>query len=87
MWGKVGKGEGEYRETELRNKDGFFKDALEKGAKMVRHEHPDDVNSANEILRLIIGNNPSPLLIQQELVDQEKPLAETQLEKKSTESL
>ena len=77
MWGKVDKEEGEARETELRNKDGFFRDALEKGAKMVRHEHPDDLNSAKEILRLIIGNNPSPLLIQQELVDEEKLLEKT----------
>jgi hypothetical protein len=44
---------------------------------MARHEYPEDVNSANEILRLIVGNHPLPLQIQQELVDQNKPLAET----------
>jgi hypothetical protein len=77
MWGKVDKEEAEDRERELQNKGGYFKDALERGAKMFRHEHPEDPNSANEILRLIIGNHPLPLLIQKELIDQEKPLAET----------
>jgi hypothetical protein len=73
MWGKVDMEEGETRERDLH---GFFKDALEKGTKMVRHERPD-LHSAREILRLIIGNHPLPLLIQQELVDQKIPLAET----------
>jgi hypothetical protein len=77
MWGKVDKEEAEDRERELQNKGGYFKDALERGAKMFRHEHPEDPNSANEILRLIIGNHPLPLLIQEELIDQEKPLVET----------
>ena len=75
MWGKVGKEEGENRERELR--DRFFKDAFEKGAKMVRHIHPAHFNSADDILRLIIANHPVPLLIQQELVDQKKQLAES----------
>jgi len=83
MWGKVSKEEGENRERDLR--DRFFKDALEKGTKMVRHTHPTHFNSTDDILRLIIANHPVPLLIQQELVDQKKQLAE--LEKKSGESL
>ena len=77
MWGNLRfREEGEDRERELQT-DGFFKDALEKGAKMARQEHPDDLNSAHEILRLIVENLPLPLQIQQELVDQEKLLAET----------
>ncbi|SRR5258708_15517269 len=79
MWDNlVDMEEGEARERNLQNMDGFFKDALEKGAKMVRHElQQDATKSAHEILRLIIANRPLPLQIQQELVDQKKPLAKT----------
>ena len=78
MWDNlVDMEEGEARERKLQNKDGFFKDALEKDAKMVRHEFHQDAKSAHEILRLIIANRPLPLQIQQGLVDQKKPLAKT----------
>ena len=72
-WDKVNEEVGELRERELQTK---FRAALEKGARMMRHEHPDQ-NSAHEILRPILQNHPLPLQIQEELVDQKKTLIET----------
>jgi hypothetical protein len=77
MWGKVDMEEGETRERDLQNNNSSFKAVLAKGAQMVRHERPEDVDSAHEILRLIVRNHPLPLQIQQELVDRQAQLAET----------
>ena len=75
MWGGVEPEVGEAREAELKTDDIFFKPALERGAKMARHENT--VPSAEAIIRLLINNHPSPLLIQKELVDERKDIAET----------
>ncbi|TFY83409.1 hypothetical protein EWM64_g596 [Hericium alpestre] len=75
FWGDVALHLGEAREAELRGTDIFFKPVLDKGACMVRHSNT--VNSAHDILRLLINNDPMALRIQHELVDQHLDIAET----------
>ena len=73
MWGEVDPEVGNRREAELR--DHFFKPVLDKGARMARHENT--VLSAEKIIRLILGNHPLPLRIQEELVNENKTIFET----------
>ena len=73
MWSEVSPGVGEARENELSTN--FFKSALEKGARMVRHY--DTAQSAHTIIRMIVGNHPVALQIQQELVDDGKDIINT----------
>ena len=75
MWGEVSKEVGEAREVELAQKDIFFKPVMEKGARLLRHGNT--VESAQEILRYIIGNQPQSLRIQRELVDEKKDISQT----------
>ena len=63
----------ESREKELREK--FLKPAIEKGAKMIRHHNTTD--SAYNILREIMKNQPVVLQIQKELVDENKDIIDT----------
>ncbi|KAF4613497.1 hypothetical protein D9613_007526 [Agrocybe pediades] len=70
MWGQVTEEVGAAREAELANEDIYFKPALDKGARMMRHDAT--IDSAHHILRQIINNHPLPLLIQQEIVDEDK---------------
>ncbi|KAG5641212.1 hypothetical protein DXG03_005760 [Asterophora parasitica] len=65
MWGEVDFQVGQAREKELASKDIFFKPVLDKGARLVRHEHTLD--SARAILRSFFGQKPEALQIQQEL--------------------
>ena len=74
MWGEVSKEVGEAREVELAQKD-IFKPVMEKGARLLRHGNT--VESAQEILRYIIGNQPQSLRIQRELVDEKKDISQT----------
>lgn len=77
MWGLVTPQLGAQREQELLTTDDFgFKSALEKGAKMMRHDR--DSQSAADILRYILGNNnPMALQIQREIIDERKDLSQT----------
>ena len=75
MWGLVELQVGDSREAELMGEDDFFKPVLDKGARTERHENT--VESAKEIIRLILDKNPLPLRIQKELVDEHKALPET----------
>jgi len=75
MWSKVDPEEGEARERELASKEKFFKPALERGAVMLRHDGSQA--SAHTILRHLVGREPSTLLVQDEMVNQEKDLAHT----------
>ncbi|KAG6379450.1 P-loop containing nucleoside triphosphate hydrolase protein [Boletus reticuloceps] len=75
MWSKVDPDEGEARERELANKDKFFKPALDRGARMLRHDGSQE--STYAILRHLVGLEPSTLLVQDEMVNQEKDLAHT----------
>lgn len=75
MWEEVDPQRGDAREAELARDDMFFKPALERGARMARHDNT--VPSAETIIRLILENHPLPLRIQQELVDEGKGISET----------
>ena len=73
MWGKVEGSVGEAREKELA--EVYFRAALEKDAQLARHHNT--TQSAHEIIRRIMKNDPAPLLIQQELVDEGKDIKRT----------
>ena len=60
-------GRREEREAELASHDSFFKPVLAKGAQLARHLNT--VESGHDVLRRIINNNPLPLRIQRELID------------------
>jgi hypothetical protein len=75
MWGEVDPQVGEAREAELMEEEIFFKPVLDKGARMARHENT--VPSAERIIRLILNNNPLPLQIQVELVEEGKDISAT----------
>ncbi|KAG7090239.1 hypothetical protein E1B28_011838 [Marasmius oreades] len=74
-WSEVSLDVGEAREKELITKDLFFKTVLEKGARMVRYDNTPE--SAHSILKSLVDNVPLPLLIQTEVVDENKNLGET----------
>ncbi|PPQ77619.1 hypothetical protein CVT25_011230 [Psilocybe cyanescens] len=66
MWDKIDEAIGEDRERELVTKEAFFKPAVEKGCRVVRHNNT--IESAQKIIRSIIQNNLSVTLqIQEEL--------------------
>ena len=73
MWGEVSRDIGEAREGELSSE--FFKSALHKGAKMVRHHNT--IESAHKIIRMIAENPPVVLRIQRELVDERRDIVNT----------
>jgi len=73
MWGKVEQNVGESRERELA--DIYFKPALDKDAQLVRHHNT--TQSSHDIIRRIMKNDPAPLRIQQELVDEGKDIKDT----------
>ena len=73
MWDNVPLDVGESREEELSSS--FFKTALNKGARMVRHQNTEQ--SAHDIIRMIMKNRPVVLQIQRELVDEHKNIVNT----------
>ena len=75
MWGRVDLQVGEAREAELMREDIFFKPILDKGARIARNENT--LTSAQNIIRLVLGNRPLPLHIQRELVDEGKGISAT----------
>ena len=75
MWGGVEPEVGYAREAELMREDIFFKPALENGARMVRHTNT--VPSAEAIIRHFFDNQPLPLQIQRELIDERMDIVET----------
>jgi hypothetical protein len=75
MWGEVSKEVGEARERELASDDLFFKPVLEKGAKMIRHDHT--LTSAQKVLGYFFNNRPAVLQIQREIVDEKKDILQT----------
>jgi len=74
-WGEVDPQVGAAREEELKSDDLFFKPAIDEGARTARHENT--VPSAEKIIRLILENQPRPLRIQEELVNEQKDISET----------
>ncbi|KAJ8521899.1 hypothetical protein ONZ45_g1472 [Pleurotus djamor] len=75
MWGEVDTVTGERREAELARDADFFKPALDRGARMIRHGNTTE--SAATVLRQILRNEPLPLLIQREVVDEGKAVSQT----------
>lgn len=75
MWPGIGGEVEEAREAELASKDQFFKPALEKGAQLLRHD--GTVKSARTVLRYLTDSHPTTLRIQQEIVDERKPIEQT----------
>ena len=73
MWGEVSKDVGEAREEELTTN--FFKSVLDKGAQLARHHNT--AQSAYNIIRSIMKNQPIILQIQRELVDEGKNIINT----------
>jgi hypothetical protein len=75
MWGQVSQELGEAREHKLRTSDEFFKPALDKHARLLRHHNT--AHSALSILRNIVNNRPEPMRIQRELVDERRHISQT----------
>ena len=73
MWGEVSQGVGEEREEELITN--FFEPVLDKGAQIARHHNT--IESAHDIIRCIMKNQPAALQIQRELVDEGKGIVDT----------
>ena len=73
MWGKVEEDVGKGREQELAGI--YFKPALDKEAQLARHHNT--AQSSHDIVRRIMKNNPTPLQIQRELVDERKNIKDT----------
>ena len=73
MWEGVSQDVGEAREEELATN--FFKPALDKGAQLARNRNT--AQSAHDIIRRIIRNQPAALQIQRELVDEGKSITDT----------
>jgi hypothetical protein len=73
MWGEVTKEVGEAREEQLTTN--FFKPVLDKSAQLARHQNT--VQSAHDIIRRIMRNQPLVLQIQRELVDEHKDIVDT----------
>lgn len=73
MWGKVEQSVGEAREQELA--EIYFKAALDKNAQLARHHNT--TQSSHDIIRRIMKNDPAPLRIQQELVDEHRDIKDT----------
>ncbi|KAG8741176.1 hypothetical protein FRC10_003221 [Ceratobasidium sp. 414] len=62
------------REEQLRND--FFKPALDERARLVRRATPGQ-DSALDTIRLLLGQQPRATRIQQEMVDEQRPLVST----------
>ena len=73
MWGEVTPSIGANRERQLHGT--YFKAAIEKGAQLRRHDNTAE--SAREILRTILKNQPVVLKIQHELIDEHKDIGQT----------
>ncbi|KAG1823455.1 uncharacterized protein BJ212DRAFT_1324299 [Suillus subaureus] len=75
MWSEVNPKIGEARESELASRDEFFKPIIEKGARMLRYY--GTLESAHTTLRHLLNSRSVPLAIQQEIVDEQKPIETT----------
>jgi hypothetical protein len=75
-WGDVKPELAEQRERELISDAKFWKPVLKAGATTVRHEHRT-LSNAQDILRRLIHNVPKALLIQEQLVDKQMQIVDT----------
>lgn len=69
---------GEWREAELQSDKHFWKPMIAHGSRMVRIEQPGDHDASLRIIKPYLDTQPIILQIQKELVDQDKPLIETE---------
>lgn len=76
MWGKVTPEEGRRREAGLIDSELFFKTAIEQGARIIRHDNTPE--SAQRIIQSLSGSTPETLTIQNEMVEEEKQVVETE---------
>jgi hypothetical protein len=75
MWDEVTKERGQARQNQLATSDAFFKPALRNRALMLPHFNT--IESAQNILRHILSNQPRALQIQREMVDEHKDISQT----------
>jgi len=75
MWEAIPEEVGARREEELTSKSLFFKDAVDHGARMVRHYNTAE--SARRTMRTCLDNTPRVLQMQHEVVDEHKQLPQT----------
>lgn len=75
MWSEANHEIEEARERELTTKDQFFKPLLDQGARLLRHV--GSLESTHNILHHLIDSDPTALRIQQEIVDEHKPIEHT----------
>lgn len=73
MWDEIHADRGEAREKELKSL--YFKPILDQGAQLLRNDNTQQ--SALSIIAHFIENQPVPLRIQQEIVDEHKNLDKT----------
>lgn len=73
MWRRVSRVVGEVREMELVQQ--YFKRVLNEGAQLARYHNT--AKSTHDIIRRIMKNQPNPLRIQRELVDEGKGITNT----------
>lgn len=67
----------EKREAQLAGSELFFKHAVEKGARMARHD--GGAASARALLRMLLQGEEKALRVQEEMVEEKKPLARTEV--------
>jgi len=75
MWEDVAEEVGVKREDELASKEIFFKTAISNGARMLRHHNNRE--SAERIIRQLLGMDAEILQMQRELVDERKSVLQT----------
>ncbi|KAF9058617.1 P-loop containing nucleoside triphosphate hydrolase protein, partial [Rhodocollybia butyracea] len=75
-WDQEERSIAEARLAELKTEPDLFKPIIESGGTIFRHDH-NSIDSANKILSHLINKSPVSLLIQREIVDKHKELAET----------
>ena len=85
-WGRLTDAEKFSKMAKLLSPGTFLASAVEKGAQ-VTHNTENTVNSVRDIIRRIIRNTPLPLLVQKELVTDNKPFSETSAGKESDKRL
>lgn len=76
-WDQVKMSTAAARETELRTKSTLFKYLLDNGATLFRYDRTQGLIAAQIIVRHFLNTTPMPLLIQREMVDEGKLIAET----------
>lgn len=75
MWEDVDFTRGTQRESELCDDEAFWSAMIALGARVGRYDNKQ--STALGLIEFLLGNNPIPLNIQKQLVDEDKPLINT----------